>query len=74
MGGRRVEELLAQRDEFVRRLRDGQQKIMAARKQGRDPRVIEGAEKKWLGLLRDYEKIEEQLRILRAEKNTRSQR
>ena len=58
----------------MRRLRDGQQKIRAARKQGGDPRAIEGAEKKWLGLLRDYERIEEQLRALQAEKNTRSQR
>lgn len=69
-----MEELLAQRDELVLRLRDGQQKIRTAREQGLDPRIIEGAEEKWLGLLRDYETIEEQLRSLRAEKNVRSQR
>ncbi len=58
----------------MHRLRDGQQKIKTARKQGRDPRIIEEAEKKWLGLLRDYERIEEQLRALQAERSTRSQR
>ena len=59
-------ELTAKRDELTRRLKDGQEKIGAARRQGRAAETLARAEEKWLGLLREYEEVEDKIRALEA--------
>ena len=64
-------ELTAKRDELTHRLRDGQEKIGAARRQGRAAETIARAEEKWLELLREYEGVEDRIRALEAEPTLR---
>ena len=62
-----MEELVARRQKLMHRLVDGQEKIEAARRQGRPPEVIHNAEQRWISLLGEYEEIEDLIHILRAE-------
>ncbi len=66
-----LNELIAKRDELTRRLKDGQEKIGAARRQGRAAEAIARAEEKWLKLLGEYEELEDRIRGLEAEPTLR---
>lgn len=61
-----LNELISRRDELTHRLRNGQGKIATARRQGRAAETVKSAEEKWLGLLREYEEVEDRIRALKA--------